>query len=235
MTGRDDIDLRPFVGPDVLDQGSRPTCATFAISACHEAVTAHRDDAEPDHYAPEAIWWWSLPRGQAGPNGMYLDDVIEAVGQGGQPPLSTWPYNASLGHGTEDPPPAAEAARPWDTAAFDHLPLANDGVEDALEDCLAAGYPVLLGIQVTDEFTYPDAQGRVEVPSPWSRSQGGHAIACVGAATLPGHGRHVLIKNSWGDRWGAGGYAFLPMAYLARYCFDACAPVTNRDRPVQSE
>jgi len=225
LTERDDVDLRPLIGPEVLDQGSRPTCATFAISACHEAVTAHRDGAEPDNYAPEAIWWWSLPRGKAGANGMYVADVMEAVGQGGQPPLSTWPYNASLGDGTEDPPPAAEAARPWDTATLERVAIAGDGVEQAIEDVLAAGYPILLGVAVTQGFMSPGAGGRVDAPRPNSYIYGGHAITVVGAVTLPGYGRHLFIKNSWGPGWGAGGYAYVPLAYLAYFGIDAAAPV----------
>jgi hypothetical protein len=228
-----DVDLRPYLGPTVLDQGSRPTCATFATSACHEAVTAHRNGVDPaaqdptpvEHYAPEAIWWYCTQQGWAGANGLTIPNVMAAVADSGQPFLSAWPYDATLGDGTEDPPAAAEAARPWDRAEFRRLALAHDGVEAGLEATLASGYPVLLGVQVTNEFYSPDAQGRIEVPASRSRGLGGHAITAVGAATLPGWGRHVLIKNSWGEGWGAGGYAFLPFDYLRNYAIDAAEPV----------
>ncbi|MDR1265528.1 MAG: C1 family peptidase [Propionibacteriaceae bacterium] len=254
---RPDVDLRPLLGPQVLDQGQRPTCATFAASACHEAITARldlilaqpspqtasSDDSagpdEPDrvrsqsapavvgHYAPEALWWYCHQRGWASANGLTVPDVIAALRDSGQPGLALWPYDPGLGAQTEDPPAPAEAARPWDRAELVRLRLAQDGVEAALEDNLAAGRPVLVGLQVTDQFYAPDADGRVELPDAKAVVHGGHAVTVVGAATLPGYGRHLLIKNSWGPDWGAGGYAFVPLDYLKRWGIDAAAPATE--------
>ncbi|MEW5705145.1 MAG: hypothetical protein AB1781_11265 [Pseudomonadota bacterium] len=33
--------------------------------------------------------------------------------------------------------------------------------------------------------------------------------------------RHLLIRNSWGDGWGLGGYAWLPVAYLESFAVQA--------------
>jgi hypothetical protein len=58
--------------------------------------------------------------------------------------------------------------------------------------------------------------------------QGGHAVLVVGAeAETESRPGHVIIKNSWGPNWGAGGYGFVTERYLANYgiaahCLEGC-------------
>jgi len=61
-----------------------------------------------------------------------------------------WPYNERLWILTEDPP-AVAGSPPWHSGSVPLLPLAHDGVENDLEDLLAAGIPVLLLVEVTDQ------------------------------------------------------------------------------------
>jgi hypothetical protein len=134
----------------------------------------------------------------------------------GQPPLLNWPYNDRLGVGTEDAP-ASVGRPPWHTGVVHELRLANDGVEEDLEDLLAAGTPIILLVEVTDEFNNPDDDGYVDLPNVRVPAGDYHAVVCVGAATRPIRGRCLLIRNSWGDYWGLGGYCWLPLAYLVAF------------------
>lgn len=209
---RPPVDLRPLVDPLIVVQGPRPLCLPFAAGVSHEAART-RGGVRAEALAPEAIWWYCTHHGLTCAEGLTVDDAAAALATVGQPPLVHWPYNRGLGIGTEDPPAAAGAA-PWHTAALRELPLAHDGVEDAVEDSLAAAAAVVLVVEVTDEFTDPDTDGTIHLPPLRGPAHDYHAVICLGAATDPRHGRRLLVRNSWGEFWGAGGYGWLPLAYL---------------------
>jgi C1A family cysteine protease len=92
--------------------------------------------------------------------------------------------------------------------------IAHDGVEDAIEDDLAVGHPVMLVLEVSTGFEHPEPDGFIPVPPITAPTAGYHAVLIVGAWTDPTHGRVFLIRNSWGEYWGAGGYGLLPVGYL---------------------
>lgn len=212
---RPPVDLRDLLPDDVPWQGARPLCLPFALTGGHEAARCPADDPATA-LAPEALWWHCVQNGHALAGGTLLEHAAAALVETGQVELATWPYNAQLGYGTE-PPPAACGAPPWQRAQWREIALAHDGVEDELEDLLDAGYPGLLVVEVTDAFADPDTDGSVHTPSVRVPPGDYHAVLAVGAATDPDHGRRLLVRNSWGDTWGAGGYCWLPLTYLIAF------------------
>lgn len=200
-----------------MDQGARPVCVPFALSLAHEAAAASSPDPA---MAPEAIWWRASTLAQVSAGGMLLKDAGEALTTTGQPPLNNWPWNVLLGAATEPPPPAA-GAPPWRTATMVPLALAHDGIEDALENALTAESPVVLVVEVTTEFENATADGLIGVPDIRSPAGDYHAVLVVGATTDPDHGRLLLIRNSWTEYWGAGGYGWLPIDYLIAHAVQA--------------
>ena len=218
---RADIDLRQLIGAEILDQGTRPTCVPFAASAAHEAART-RDGAPTDHLSPEAIWSYCVRNGTASHDGMLLMDAAPALSHDGQPLLVRWPYVDDVAI-----PPEGLAAPPWHRANLAPLLLAHDSAEEELEDALAAGQPVVLVVEVTDEFLTPNEDGFIGIPDIRTGHGGYHAVTCVGAATHPIAGRYLLIKNSWGNEWGLGGYGWLPISYLEAFAVEAAVVPTT--------
>lgn len=136
---RPDVDLRARISSPLMNQGPRPLCVPFSLSLAHDALDGS-DAAVDTAMAPEAVWWHCAQRGQTHPTGMALDHAGEALRDSGQPPLSQWPWNPNLGYKTENPPPVV-GAPPWQQARTFVFEPAHDGVEDQIEDTLAAGYP----------------------------------------------------------------------------------------------
>jgi hypothetical protein len=118
---------------------------------------------------------------------------------------------------------------------------ANDGIKVTSSSAivlptavsvLQMGYPVILEFTTTSDFEHPGAGGYVNYTGN-STSLGGHAVHAVGyltnlqvvaGATLAGidilgvplaaGGGYFIIKNSWGDGFGDGGYVYVPYSYV---------------------
>lgn len=193
----------------------------------HEASRWQAD--EPiEALSPESLWRWCTHNGLTSPDGVLLTDVADALTAVGQPLLAIWPYNAGLGSGTEEPPTAV-GPEPWHTAQFVQIGLAHDGVEVDLEARLAAGSTVVLILEMTDELDNPGVDGRIDVPNLRAPAGDYHAVLVVGSETR-NNVRYLLIRNSWGEGWGAGGYAWLPVAYLQAFAVQA--GTVDRPTPV---
>lgn len=206
-----DIDLSAHTGAEVLDQGERPLCVAFAVSAAHEALLSQRG-ARCDQLAPEPIWADAVASGVASPLGMPINAAAGGLDSPGQPPLADWPYSDSIGWGTEQPPPSA-GTPPWNRASLTEFFPAMDGVEAELESWLERGRVVAVVVAVPPEF-YRPIDGYVDEPVRGFAGTASHAVACVGAITHPDRGRMLYIKNSWGPLWGVGGYGYVPLSYL---------------------
>lgn len=211
---RPPVDLSDRIVSPLIDQGPRPTCVPFALACTHEAERHDRD--EDFRAAIEPVWWYLHERGRTSPQGVLLREAAAAVAIVGHCHDQDWPYDDALGADTQ-PPPSAVGDPPWRQARMRWLRLAHDGIEDNLEERLAAGHPVVVVIEVTDSFLAPAPDGYVAVPDIRVPTGGYHAVVVVGAWTDPVYGRVLLIRNSWGPWWGAGGYCLLPVDYLINF------------------
>lgn len=214
---RPPVDLRPVL-PAALDQGPRPLCVPVALTAAHEGLRTQHTGSAPEGLAPEPLWSACLVAGVASAGGCQVAGAADALRTDGQPALTDWPYNPTLGFGTE-PPPAAAGSKPWQQAVVAERPLARDGVEEALENELAAGRPAVLILEVTAEFVHPASNGDIALGALTAPLGEAHAVLVVGAATDPQRGRQLLVRNSWGPHWGVGGVGWLQLAWVAAFGF----------------
>lgn len=210
---RPPVDLRSLISSNLMDQGSRPVCLPFAVTHAHDAATK-------SELAPEAIWWRAAQMKQTSAGGMLLEDAGAALGSCGQPSLISWPWNPTLGWDTE-PPPSRVGAPPWRTATLRPLDLAHDGEEVELENSLADQHPVVLVIEVTEEFSRATGDGIIDVPDIRGPAGDYHAVLVVGAKTHADRGRLLLVRNSWTTYWGSGGFGWLPVDYLIAHALQA--------------
>lgn len=217
---RPPVDLRRLL-PGIRRQGPRPLCVPFAVTTAHEAARALLEGSAPAaSLSVEPIWRLCLENGRAGHNGTTMPDAANALNERGHPDELSWPYDSTLGAGSEPDPDGVENTE-WHCAHLLDVPLAHDGVEELIELALVAGFPVMLLIEVTVEFETP-AGGEIDVPLIISPLGDYHAIVVAGAATsADGATRRFLVRNSWGPGWGAGGYGWMPVDYLIAFAVQA--------------
>lgn len=215
------VDLSHLIGSPLIDQGPRPTCVPFALAGTHEAER-HAATTGAFQAAIEPVWWHLHTNSLTSPDGVLLTDATASLATTGQCHRDQWPYDDSLGFGTQ-PPPHTVGSPPWQRARARLFRLAHDGVEERIEELLADGHPIVLVVEITDSFRMPANDGFVEVPDVRTAPGGYHAVIIVGAWTEPhpDRGRVLLIRNSWGVWWGAGGYCLLPVDYLINFAVQA--------------
>lgn len=217
------VDLRYLLPSPVRQQGPRPLCVPFSLSAAHEATRTRLTLPGAEMLAVEPLWQHCLDHGDAGHRGTTLVAGGAALRAKGQTAESCWPYNQGLGAGTEAEP-AGVATAPWYTGATIDIPLAHDGIETLLEDALVTELPIVLVIELTTEFEQPTPSGEIAVPALTAPVSDYHAILALGAATnTDGSQRRLLVRNTWGPGWGAGGYGWLPLDYLSAFAVQAAA------------
>jgi Papain family cysteine protease len=198
------VDLRSMFGA-VRNQGPRPTCLAFAASDAHAGLRSG--------WAPlscEFAFYHAQRRAGRLPNqGALLSATLGALRENGQPEEAAWPYLGMLPVDVTTWVPPANIGKIF---ARDGLTISAT-IDAAIQE-LGGGRPVILLLQLSAAFFRPGMDGVVdpehgEVPEPERR----HAVIAVGHGEVRGK-RSILVRNSWGDRWAAGGYAWLTEAFL---------------------
>ena len=79
---------------------------------------------------------------------------------------------------------------------------------------LSNNQTIAFGFTVYESFESQEVAktGVVPLPSRGEKTLGGHEVLLVGY--LKDQPNYGLVRNSWGDGWGLGGYFLMPWAYL---------------------
>lgn len=196
-------DLRTSFG-GIRDQKARPTCLAFAVSDTHGATFAPFEMLSVEFLYYHAVQL----TGNGDPNrGINLVGAGKALMNDGQPHEIHWPYQEVV------PTPLSQWNPPnGNYPIFKRRLCTVNKNFDAICAALTSHRPVILSLQLSESFYSPQADGIVEqkLPDPATSN---HAVVAVG------HGRTtkercLLIRNSWGCRWGIDGHAFLEEGYL---------------------
>lgn len=158
-------------------------------------------------------------------SGVECRDVMRVLQLTGMAPENLWPYDIKK---FRDQPPVSvyQAAEQFTVERYSRLVTGDDMLR-----CLSAGFPFILGIELTDFFDSDQLArtGIVPATDPAQHEMiGGHAVTAIGydlnfknnAAVKAANvdpatvtDRALKIRNSWGTAWGIRGHFWLPLPY----------------------
>lgn len=206
------VDLRnSYQFPAPYDQGKLGSCTANAIAAALQVDEIKQAETSP--FEPSRLFIYynerAIEHTASTDSGARIRDGIKSVAKTGYCPEAIWPYDI-----------ANFAQRPDDTCYQEaHLyhALAYKRVLQSLSQmkgCLAAGDPFVAGFSVYDSIRNPDVTktGAIPLPQQGESLLGGHAILIIGYDDTS---QVFILRNSWGETWGDGGYGTLPYAYLS--------------------
>jgi C1A family cysteine protease len=150
-----------------------------------------------------------------GDSGTDLRTTLKVLAQFGVPPEEYWPYEINK-FDVEPSQFLYSLAKPLAGVRYFRLDDPNrDGSAnwEAVKSFLAAGFPIAFGFPVPSSLTAnADIPNRAELDS----IRGGQAALAVGYRNNHfGRGQHaLLVRSSWGNRWGDNGNGWLPIAII---------------------
>jgi len=82
-----------------------------------------------------------------------------------------------------------------------------------MKHTLSAGWPFVFGFVVYESFEsgITAQTGIVSMPKKGEKVLGGHAVVAVGYSDDK---KWIIVRNSWGSKWGDKGYCYMPYAYF---------------------
>lgn len=205
------VDLRQFCAP-VQDQGDLGSCTAHAgmglLSYYQNRTIGHHTDLS-------RLFLYKVTRnlaGLVGDTGAELRTTMQAIVMLGAPPESYSPYNINV---FDNEPTAFLYAMAQDYRGAKYYKLDTSSTPATnLEKVLtsvASGLPAMFGFTVYSSFPQGNGQPNIPMPQPGDSVIGGHAMDIVGYDDAQ---RIMIVRNSWGSSWGAGGYGYMPYGYV---------------------
>lgn len=141
--------------------------------------------------------------------GAQLRDAIKGIASLGACPESEWPYIVSQ-FATKPSLKAYQDALKSRALTYSRVSQTLYGIKHCLS---TLGRPFVFGFSVFEAFESQQVAltGIVPMPKPTEAPIGGHAVLAVGWDDVT---RRVRVRNSWGAKWGQGGYFEIPYDYL---------------------
>lgn len=161
-----------------------------------------------------------------GDTGAFLRTTMGAMVLFGVCPEEYWPYTVA-DFDLEPPAFCYAFAQDFQTLQYYRLDPPSTSDKEALlhriKLFLTAGLPLMFGFTVFSSYTQAANNGEIPFPCPRERILSGHAVVAVGFDNnievkneICGEKTKgaLLIRNSWGRRWGKDGYGWLPYRYV---------------------
>jgi len=199
--------------PKRLNQGRQGSCVGWSSAyAAHTIQHARATGSSPDRvaFSPSYLYNQIALRGC---QGTYIHEAMKNMQQGGSLPFEYFPYNERSCSKAPNRNERQEAykyrIKGYNRLSVDHNKYKTDLL--AVKQNLAAGAPVIIGMQVGGTF-----MERMRGRDVWSPTQGdynmrgfgGHAMCVVGYDDYKDGGA-FQIMNSWGPEWGKNGVGWV--------------------------
>lgn len=201
------IDLRDHMSR-IGDQGRRPTCVAFALTACHE----FHYRLLPSELSKDSLHWGCVRRDGPAMKGVSATTAIRVLELEGQHFEEAWPYRPDLDEVTWESlqPPDVDGQPVFKVSEVKKCEIKDP---ESLHDHLRKSGPLFVIVPIWSSF-FLIQDARIPLPDEQVEEfRGYHAICIVGLTK----GNHVLIRNSWGITWGKSGYGIMPFEYLKKY------------------
>ncbi|MGZ8218755.1 C1 family peptidase [Methylomagnum sp.] len=200
--------------PTPGNQGRQGSCTAWATSyaarSYHEARRQGWNPDDPAHqFSPAFIY--NQVKARDCHSGSAISNALQLLKDTGAAPLAEFPYDDDDCSRQPDAELVTAAARyridDWRTVDTDKL--------DDLKGQIAIGNPVIFGMDVSDSFEDLDDDIYNDLTSPRT---GGHAMVLVGYSEPR---RAFKLINSWGTRWGDGGFGWVSYAAFQKWTHNA--------------
>jgi C1A family cysteine protease len=192
----------------VRHQGDRPTCVAFAVSGGHEWMA----DEQAHRSAEDALWAGHQVLHVPGREETSIAAALQGLATHQHATETSWPYGEP-GYPAERPAAALEATNRRALPPWRALPSTDI-------ETIAAQLERPAAVMLTVKFVYGawhSVDGIIDA-SGGAKSITNHAVLAVGVSDAP---VSVIIKNSWGARWGENGYGYITERYLRSYALRA--------------
>jgi C1A family cysteine protease len=200
------VDNRASCAP-IYDQGALGSCTGFAIAkGLREFIQRTNHEAQVPLSAMFLYYEERVLQDTVNEDsGATMTAGLQVLQDTGVAPDSAWPYN--IPQFKVKPSQAA-----YDAAGANKVHHATQvkGLDD-VKTVVAKGGAVAIGFQVYQSFMKIGADGVMPMPKPTERVVGGHAVLVVGYDDAK---KAVLVRNSWGTKWGQEGYFWMPYAFI---------------------
>lgn len=189
------------------NQGGQGSCVAWAVGYAAHSYLQHQEEGWPveaTHYQFSPSYIYNQINGGSD-GGSRIGNAFDLLVNEGADTLRFSPYDDNDFTTQPDGPAKTRAAH---FKLKDWVTLGTSSV--AIKQQLAAGKPVVIGIQVLPDFdnlgplndTYNSSAGL---------SRGGHAVTIVGYDDARSAFRFM---NSWGTGWGLAGYGWLDYSFI---------------------
>ncbi len=221
------VDLKTWCSP-VENQGPIGSCTTHAVVGL---VEYFERKAFGKHIDASRLFLYKTTRNLlnwTGDTGAFLRTTMGALTLFGVPPEEYWKYDPA---NFDVEPSAFLYAYAQSFQAISYYRLDPPGTTpvallNQIKTYLAGGLPSGFGFTVYDSISQAQTTGKIPFPTAGEKIVGGHAIMAVGYDdTMKIKNTSVgavettgafLIRNSWGQEWGAAGYGWLPYEYVLK-------------------
>lgn len=195
--------------PPALEQGNTMSCSSNATANALRYLL--RVGGHPD--VPQSrlfIYWNARTKLENNPGnsdpGLQIRSAMKSVANFNSVSEATWPFDPVPERVFIEPSAAAyEEAKTPDSFSYESVPQNEQSIKSAI----AAGRPVVLGIELRQSFYSVGSNG---IATPMTGGVvGWHAVTIVGYDDST---RMFELQNSWGTSWGKNGFFYLSYDFV---------------------
>jgi C1A family cysteine protease len=203
------IDLRPLC-PPIYDQEDIGSCTAQALAAAYQFEEMKQGK---ENFIPSRLFIYYNERVQEGTvnqdSGAMIRTGIRTMTGDGVCPETMWEYNTKQ---FKTKPTDECFIKAGDNQILEYLRITPHTVYE-VKHCLVDGFPVAFGFMVFDSFMSPQvaSTGMATIPNRRENANGGHAVLAVGYDDSK---KCLIVRNSWGTKWGMDGYFYMPYWYI---------------------